>query len=135
MGNRIIGAVRQVIMLDAPDGSEENRRRLRVATTNSLKPSALGVTMGSDGNEYDTEPPLPAEEQPAKRGRPAHLEEDTAWGKAQLEYGGQRVSHLIELAEKAGISTSRLYALQRKGIVEEFVADGRKFWKLPEGQA
>lgn len=135
MGNRIIGAVRQVIMLDAPDGSEENRRRLRVAKTNSLKPSALGVTMGSDGNEYDTEPPLPAEEQPAKRGRPAHLEEDTSWVKAKLEYGGQRVSHLIELAEKAGISTSRLYALQRKGIVEEFVADGRKFWKLPEGQA
>ena len=133
MGNRIIGAVRQVIMLDAPDAGEENRRRLRVAKTNSLKPTPLGITMTSDGNEYDTEPPLPPEEQPStKRGRPSHVEQDAAWVRVKLQWGAVRVNQLIENAQAADISTSRLYALQRRGIVEEFVADGRKFWKLPE---
>ena len=132
MGNRIIGAVRQVVMLDQPEGAEENRRRLRVSKTNSQKPAALGVTMESAGNTYDTEPPMGADEQPASRGRgrPSHIEEDTKWVEERLRHCSRRVSHLIEEGEAAGLSTHRLYAVLKKGFCEEFIADGRKFWKL-----
>lgn len=136
MGNRIIGAVRQVIMLDQPEGSEENRRRLRVSKTNSQKPTPLGVTMETAGNTYDTDPPAGPDEQPASRGRgrPSHVEEDRKWIEERLRHGSRRVSHLIEEGETAGLSTHRLYAVLRKGYCEEFIADGRKFWKLPEVQ-
>lgn len=135
MGNRIIGAVRQVVMLDQPEGCEENRRRLRVSKTNSQKPAALGITMETAGNTYDTDPPMGADEQPASRGRgrPSHIEEDTKWVEERLRHGSRRVSHLIEEGETAGLSTHRLYAVLKKGFCEEFIADGRKFWKLPGG--
>lgn len=134
MGNRIIGAVRQVIMLDQPEGAEEHRRRLRVSKTNSMKPAALGVSMGPAGNTYDIEPPLPPEDQPVTRqgrGRPSHLEDDRKWLEERLAFGSKRVSLLIQEGEACGLTMHRLYAVMRKGFCEEFIADGRKFWKLP----
>lgn len=134
MGNRIIGAVRQVIMLDQPEGAEENRRRLRVSKTNSQKPPALGISMGPAGNTYDIDPPVPPEEQPATkgRGRPSHLEEDRKWVEERLAFGAKRVSALIQEGEACGLTMHRLYAVMRRGYCEEFLADGRKFWKMPE---
>jgi hypothetical protein len=123
-------------MLDQPEGAEENRRRLRVSKTNSQKPAPMGITMGPAGNTYDLDPPQAPEDLPARasRGRPSHLDEDKKWVEEKLAFGAKRVSQLIQEGEPCGLTIHRLYAVMRKGFCEEFLADGRKFWKLPEVQ-
>src|SRR5262249_54849900 len=57
LGRRIMGQERVVIQLENPDPDQPNRRKLHVVKSHSLYPKPLGVTMGSTGNEYDTNPP------------------------------------------------------------------------------
>lgn len=131
LGNRIMGAVRQVIKLEHPDKEQQNRRLLAVEKTNSVKPQDLGVTMGSEGNEYDTEPPVPSGEE-RKSGRPSHLNQDKAWLKSVLTHGMLRVSIVRNKATEQGIGASRLYnAKDSLGVKEEEI-DGRLFWSLQE---
>src|SRR5262249_43175613 len=58
LGRRVLGQSRVVLQLEQPDPEgQPNRRKLYVVKSNSLCPQALGVTMGDEGNEYDTSPP------------------------------------------------------------------------------
>jgi hypothetical protein len=128
-----VGAVRQVINLDAPDATVENRRRLQVSKTNSKKPAALGVTMGSAGNEYDLDPPRGADDVGGEPGRPAaNLGGDMDWLREALAMGPKRVSHIRNDAQASGIGSSRLYKAKEGARVEQFERDGKQWWRLPE---
>jgi hypothetical protein len=131
LGKRIEGAGRVVIMLDKPDPGQEDRRKLWVKKTHSLMPAALGCTMRTEGNEYDTSPPeAPAEEGRGSR-KDSHIEADCKWLKDALCGGQRRVSHTRDEAEQAGISAKRLYRAKDELGVEEFTSEGRKWWRLP----
>ncbi|HWE39302.1 MAG TPA: AAA family ATPase [Isosphaeraceae bacterium] len=158
LGRRIIEKARSVIYMSQPDPEiQPNRRRLWVAKSNVIKPAALGVTMGDDGNDYDDKPPT--EPQPERRaaGRPAIKSvEQAEWLIDQLKGGPVAVGCLIEVARTDGHlkspsakdpkpSISPLYAARdripkiRPGTtVHEFVAPGGqgdkdvKHWELVE---
>ena len=136
LGRRIIGAVRQVIKLECPDPQgEPNRRKLYVDKSNSMKPRPLGVTMGSEGNEYDGTPPQAASSEPGKSvGRPGNLEEDAKWLEGILADGLERqVKTIIDAAsQQRGMSIDRVYKAMRslKGRVVESSVGNRKFWQL-----
>ena len=84
LGRRIVEKARIVIKMTQPDPEGQvNRRRLWVDKSAIVKPPALGITMGSAGNEYDPNPPT--EPTPAKPGPvPVRLAECKEWLKAQL---------------------------------------------------
>lgn len=135
LGNRIVGAVRQVIKLDMPDATQESRRRLRVEKTNSQKPPALGVTMGSAGNTYDTDPPRgPDDPSPGPRpvGRPSHLDADMEWLAEYLGTGAKKVAQARHDAQASSIGASRLYKAKDACQVIEYEVDGRLWWRLPQ---
>jgi len=137
LGNRIVGAVRQLIKLDMPDATQESRRRLRVEKTNSQKPLPLGVTMGSAGNTYDTDPPSgPDDPAPTPRasGRPNHLESDMQWLQEYLGTGAKRVSQARHDAQAVSIGASRLYKARDGLQVTEYEIDGRLWWALPSDE-
>ena len=142
LGRRIVGACRQVIKLECPDPQgEPNRRKLYVDKSNSMKPTPLGITMGTAGNDYDTTPPQSASTEPGRSpygagggaGRPSHTNEDATW-LAQILVDGleHRVKDVIDAGELAGISLDRCYRAMRSmgGRVVESQAGTRKFWKL-----
>lgn len=131
LGNRIVGAVRQVLKLDSPDQTQEDRRRLRVEKTNSQKPPALGVTMGSAGNTYDTDPPTGADDVAPARvvGRPSHLDADMEWMREYLATGAKMVAQTRRDASASGIGASRLYKAKDGLQVVEYEVDGRLWWK------
>ena len=68
LGRRIKGITRTILQLDCPNPEQSSRLKLWVPKSFAMKPAALGVTMGESGNEYDLNPPEPAE--PSKGGRP-----------------------------------------------------------------
>jgi hypothetical protein len=68
LGRRSKGLTRTVIKLDCPDPDQPSRLRLWVDKSFDVKPPALGVTMGADGNKYDKVPP--ALRAPGHGGRP-----------------------------------------------------------------
>jgi len=137
LGNSIVGAVRQVSKLDMPDATQESRRRLKVEKTNSQRPPALGVTMGSSGNTYDNEPPSgPDDPAPTPRasGRPNHLESDMQWLQEYLGTGAKRVSQARHDAQAVSIGASRLYKARDGLQVTEYEIDGRLWWALPSDE-
>ena len=135
LGNRIVGAVRQVIKLEMPDMAQENRRRLKVEKTNSQKPAPLGVTMGSNGNIYDSDPPCGSDDPsptPRSSGRPSHLEADKQWLQDYLSTGAKRVSQIRDDATSVSIGAGRLYRAKEALEVVEYEIDGRLWWRLKE---
>lgn len=127
LGNRIVGAVRQVIMLDMPEGSEENSRRLFVSKTNSAKPVALGVTMGTGENTYAS---TPTEAVVKKQPRGSHSIENAKWLEEKLSFGPVRVLHLRKDAEACGINAPMLYRARDTIHAEELEIEGKKYWRL-----
>lgn len=76
LGRRIVEKARVVLKMTQPDPEgQPNRRRLWVDKSAIVKPLPLGITMGSDGNDYDGNPP--SEPPPDKKGRPS-VERDKA---------------------------------------------------------
>jgi hypothetical protein len=69
LGRRSKGLTRTLIHLTCPDPGQSGRLRLEVEKSFTVKPPALGVTMATEGNEYDREPPTPPE--PNSGGRPS----------------------------------------------------------------
>lgn len=130
LGNRILGAVRQVIMLDHPDRVQENRRRLAMAKTNSIKPPTLGITMSAAGNTYDQNPP--GDDNIVKpAGRPSHLDGDMEWLREYLATGAKRVSQCRSDASASNIGPGRLYRAKDGLQVNEYSVDNRLWWSLP----
>lgn len=127
LGRRIQGQGRVVIQLEHPDPENQpNRRKLHVVKSHSLFPTALGVTMHDRGNDYDTNPPAVVE----KPGRSAHLVADCQWLSTYLGCTPKRVSHTREDAERTGISAPRLYRAKQELGVEQFEAEGKKWWQV-----
>lgn len=129
LGRRVLEKVRVAIRMQQPEGEE--RRRLEVIKSNSKKPPALGLTMADNGNEYDANPPEVSTLEPgAKPGRPDPKVQDCAdWLAAQLEKGPRKVSTTRHEAEECGFTVGTLYRAMRLLRVEEYEADGRKWWR------
>lgn len=143
LGRRAVEKVRVVIQMERPDPEgQPNRRRLWVSKSKAIMPPALGVTMGSEGNEYDDQPPAAAEPEQAngapRNGArnngppPVKIAACMAWLEVHLGLGRTRVSRVRTAAEQEGYTAGTLYkAKDRLGIVEIEV-DGYKFWELRE---
>ncbi len=89
LGRRIVEKARVVLKMTQPDPiNQPDRRRLWVDKTAVVKPPPLGITMGTDGNEYDLNPPAEPYSDPRKPGRsPEKLEACKAWLAAELAHG------------------------------------------------
>lgn len=133
LGRRIVGQGRSVIQLEEPDpDGQPKRRKLWVVKTNSMLPPPLGITMGDAGNEYDTNPPTaPDEGGGGKRGPdPAKLRAAEDFLKEVLAGGPRRVSETRRMSEAKGIAAGSLYRAKDNLDVEEFEAQGKKWWRL-----
>jgi len=133
LGRRIVEKARVVIKMTQPDPEgQADRRRLWVDKTAIVKPPALGVTMATAGNEYDSNPPREPEPTPRKPGPPpAKLKECKTWLAARLTPNPGRVKDVRFDAEKAGFSADTLYRAKEALAVDEYTLDRRKWWKLP----
>lgn len=138
LGRRIVGACRTAWKLSTPDPEgQADRRRLWVDKTYDVKPPPLGMTIGGQGCSFDFDPPTKPEPEARRPGPPsAKVKAATDWLADRLAPNPARVSDLRKEAAKAGIIPSdsfaqTLYRARDELRVEEFEADGRKWWKLP----
>lgn len=140
LGRRATEKVRVVIQLSCPDPEgQPHRRRLWVEKSKAIKPPPLGVSMGDEGNEYDTSPPdVPDASDNKREGAgergpvPEKAREAAAWLEKRLGIGSAKVGLIRRESEEAGISTPRLYkAKEMLGVIEEII-DERKWWRLPQ---
>jgi hypothetical protein len=130
LGRRIMGQARLVMQLECPDPDKQpNRRKLYVVKSNSLYPPPLGVTMGDSGNEYDDQPPEPPATAPSRKAE--KVQACKTWLEAALDVGPKRVNELRTAAEEVGFSAGTLYQSKDELEVEQFEAQGRKWWRLP----
>lgn len=130
LGRRVSGAARVVAQLEYPDPDNQPfRRKLYVVKSNSLFPAPLGVTMGSQGNEYDLNPPS-APDKPTFGGPSPRLQEAIQWLRQELSQGTRRVSDLRSLADQKGIPTSLLYRARDAIGITELKTEGYKWWAL-----
>jgi hypothetical protein len=138
IGRRIVEKARVVISMDDPDPVDGiERRRLRVTKTAALRPPALGITMTTQGNEYDLDPPLPPGESGGKMGKPGKasptLDKAREWLKEELKFGRRRIMELIEKWEESGENRKALYRVRDEGtICREEKTEGRTWWLLVE---
>lgn len=133
LGRRITGQGRVVIQLERPDpDGQPDRRKLWVTKTNSITPPALGVTMGTTGNEYDGQPPV-APDGEQSFAQKSKVSECATWLREQFTAGVRavRVAEIRDRAEQKGFSTRALYtAKEVVGLIEEVIR-GKKWWNLP----
>lgn len=133
LGRRIEGQGRVVIMLENPDpDGQPHRRKLYVRKSNSLMPEALGITMGTHGNEYDLNPPRKPE---TVEGGPEKVDavgRCMEWLTRHLEDGKQMLGITRKACEDAGFSSKTFY--RAKGIMKlnEYKAEGVVWVELPE---
>jgi hypothetical protein len=137
LGRRIVEKARVVIKLTHPDpDNQPDRRRLWVDKTATTLPPALGVRMGTHGNTYDFEPPTGPEAPERRVDRPSpKLGACLTWLAEQLAASPVRLLDIRLEAERAGYSSSRLYAAREALGVQEVRRGGIKFWTLPEPTA
>ena len=129
LGNRIMGAVRQVIKLEQSDSGDQNARILRVEKTNSQKPATLIVTMQTGGNSYEASVDT---HQESRTGRPSNLQADTEWVRNYLASGPKPYMQARADASAMGISPGRLMrALDSVNVIRYDVND--RMW-LRTGQ-
>jgi AAA domain len=133
LGRRIVEKARVVIKMTQPDPEgQPDRRRLWVDKTAIVKPPALGISMGTAGNEYDFNPPKEVELIPKKRGPvPEKLEECKKWMTERLTPNPAMVKDVRRDAEQANFSPTTLYGARDALGVEEYTLERRKWWKLP----
>lgn len=138
LGLRIRGQCRVVIHLEQPDEEQKDRRRLEVTKSIAQYPAALGVTMGSSGNEYDLDPPSAGEGRPggdSSESKEAlnRLVEVQVWLVEQLRNGPVRVPVLRDRAEAKGYSSRTLYKARNVLELEEFEQEDTrgKWWRMP----
>lgn len=129
LGRRVLEKVRVAIRIDH---FEEIglKRRLEVRKSNSMMPPALGLVMGSAGNEYDHEPPEPpSEDLGGQLG--GQLNKAVEWLRAQFAGASAiRVGITIESAKTRSISRGSLYRARDILKLEEFKQDGHTWWAL-----
>jgi phage/plasmid primase-like uncharacterized protein len=131
VGRRTLEKVRVAIRMDCPDEEgQPNRRRLEVLKSNSKKPAALGITMGDQGNEYDTNPPQKPD-QPVGGRPPAKIQECVEWLSEYLDKTPKRVSKIISEGGQKGFSKGTIYRARDVLEAEEYEdAEDKKWWRL-----
>jgi hypothetical protein len=132
LGRRIVAQARVVMQLERPDPEgQPHRRKLHVTKSNCLPPPPLGVTMGAAGNEYDDKPPCPPEKDAGDRDAP-RTAEAAKWLRDRLGASGEMAVYKVrEAAEAQSFQTGTLYRAKERLGIEEFVRQGKKWWKLP----
>jgi hypothetical protein len=135
LGRRIEESGRVVIMLERPDPEgQPDRRKLYVKKSHSLYPAALGVSMGDKGNEYDDKPPTPPTADSGDAGAKKNpLGETVQWLESYLQTKSCRAERVYQIrndAEEKGISSKTLYKAKDKLGIEEFLSEGKKWWRL-----
>jgi len=139
LGRRIVEKARQVITMTEPDPEgQPNRRRIWVSKSNAIKPPALGVTMHSDGCDYDDAPPVSPDAEPGtagrSRGRPATaINVATAWLTGWLSGGDKSLAETTAAAEKIGIDRRTLTNARAEMGIEDESRNGQK-WLLTPGE-
>lgn len=140
LGRRIEGQGRVVLMLERPDPEGQPfRRKLYVRKSNSLYPPALGVTMGTAGNDYDTNPPTAPDDEAPRLLRPRLAPAGDAsagtdcrdWLAHYLSSGPRRVGDIRARGQAEGFSGGAVYRARDEVGVEEYEEGGRKWWRLP----
>jgi hypothetical protein len=132
LGRRVIEKVRVAIKMSQPD-AQDDRRRLEVYKTNARRPAPLGLTMFSDRNEYDAEPPAEGGGEPGQAAA-SRKQECRQWLAERLGDGmAHAVKDVRKDAEHRGYGADTLYKAKRELGVEEFVMEGRKQWQLSGG--
>lgn len=135
LGRRVLEKVRCAIRIEQPDPANA-KRRIEVKKTNSKVPPPLGLIMGDHGNEYDGDPPAPAEA-PARKpgGKPtpdlARVEAAKDWLREYLALGPRKVGHTISDGEQSGHTKDTLYAARESLEIEQYESGDRKWWRLP----
>ncbi len=138
LGRRALEKVRTCIRMNGDGNKDSNRRRLEITKSNSMKPPALGISMGTNGNEYDTDPPPAPEDAEAgggggdtpKKSSPA-AEAFAAVLKAHVDKTAIRVGEAIALAEKKGYGANTAYKAMAILGLEEVVEGRTKWWRNP----
>jgi hypothetical protein len=130
LGRRIQGQGRVVIQMEHPDpDNQPKRRKLYVVKSHSLYPPPLGVTMGDDGNTYDTTPPEPPNgEETSRSGVKKARARD--WLRSHLQGGPRKVTEIRNAAENVQINARYLYLARDELGIEEYTSESRKWWRL-----
>lgn len=132
LGRRVLEKVRVALKLEKFKG--EKRLRLEAPKSFAREPAPLGVTMGDDGSEYDTDPPEAPEEGGGFSGRPSgppqRVRDASDWLRDFLKHGARRVSMIRDAAEDKGITAGSLYRAKEFLGLEEYESEGRKWWRL-----
>jgi hypothetical protein len=120
LGRRSKGLTRTLVHLDCPDPDQPTRLRMWVEKSFTVKPPALGVTMGAEGNTYDQDPPTargpsPGGRPPAKRDKVREFIRDA------LVAENDRIGNDLcaECEEKLGVSRQTFWR-----AVDAMEADG-----------
>lgn len=132
LGRRIMGQARLVMQLELPDPDQQDRRKLYVVKSNSLYPAPLGITMGSGGNEYDSTPPQAPEQYQGSRKAvdTPQLDACKDWLSDWLSDGQKKVGQTRTEAESKGFPAGTLYRAKANLGVEEFMVEGKKWWRF-----
>jgi hypothetical protein len=133
LGRRIVGASRVVWKMTCPDpDGQPNRRKLWVDKSYSLKPPALGVTIGDDGCTFDDNPPDPG---PSRAGRkPTRRSACLTWLVDHLTLRPVPIMQVAKAAKAAGFGMSVLYAASEELGVKQVMRQGKRFWSLPDAE-
>jgi hypothetical protein len=130
LGLRIRGQCRSVINQSQPDPEgQPNRRKLWVEKSMGKPVKALGVTMRDGGNDYDCNPPEPAQE---KSQVSPEVKKCADWLTERI--AGDSVSQVTLHNEREAkrIDKSTFYAAAKYlGLVEE-TRNGRKHFRFPD---
>lgn len=129
LGRRVQEKVRVAIRIDHFEPND--KRRLEVKKTNRKTPPALGMIMEDNKNEYDNDPPEPPEEGGGKHALSPKVQQAVDWLKRVFtDSTPKRVSNTIDLAKTVNISIGSLYRAKDILLLNEFEAEGYKYWEL-----
>jgi hypothetical protein len=123
LGRRVKGLTRTLLHLECPSpDTEPGRLRLWVEKSFTVKPPALGVTMTTDGNLYDTNPPGRVDRIGAGTGTgagrpPEKLGKAIEFLIAELSDGDRRASDLISAWQAEGEAKASLFRA-RSALIE-----------------
>lgn len=121
LGKRIKGITRTLLHLECPDPDKSERLRFWVEKSYGKKPPALGVTMGDDGNTYDSNPPAKVDS--SKGGRPPEkLERAIAFLSKELSQGDRPTRELVKEWEAMGQANGTFFNARKKMVEEGLVA-------------
>lgn len=120
LGRRIKGITRTLLHLECPDPEKPERLRLWVEKSHGKKPPALGVTMGDDGNVYDSNPPAKLDMNRVGKST-EKLDKAVAFIEQQLTTGDMTTVDLIKAWEAINGSVGTFFNARKKMIANGLV--------------